>query len=619
MNTIKPIFFFLGTLSFLTLCCDQTHQAKVRGIVHPTAPAPTVLAESGKANAAFDRMYDEFLVMHPQTATFIGDRRGYDKWNDISESGLKKDLEAAKRNLAFMSDSLNLAMLDESTQVSYRLMQRQLEESIEAYDYRDNVYLINQMFGMQSETPAFLINMHGIKSLADANAYLARVEGVSKLFSDLIARLKQAAAKGNVPPTFVLDKVLDASKNITLGAPMQKGTPDNDLYADFKTKIAKLEGVAPDIKKALLLGFEKRLMSNFVPAYTDLITYIEKDLKPKSTADAGVWKFKDGAKYYAFCLRRETTTEMTAEQVHELGLKEVARIQGEMEQIMKKVGFKGDLQAFFKFMREDKQFYYAETAKGKSDYVSKATAVIDTMRTRLPKLFLTLPKAPLVVKQVEPFREKTAGSAFYDAPAPDHSRPGTYYLNTYDMKVQSDFELEALAYHEGIPGHHMQLAIAQEMTSLPKFRRFNDGFTAYVEGWGLYSEWIPKEMGFYSNPYRDFGRLSMELFRACRLVVDTGIHTKKWTREQGIQYYKSNTPTGDTEIEGMVDRHCVMPGQATAYKIGMIALQDLRKKAQTQLGAKFDIRKFHDVVLTNGAVSLDVLEDLVQQYIETTK
>ena len=357
-------------------------------------------------------------------------------------------------------------------------------------------------------------------------------------------------------------------------------------------------------------------MSNFVPAYQHLISYIETDLKPKSTVDAGVWKLKDGAKFYSFCLRRETTTEMTAEQIHELGLKEVARIHGEMGEIMKKVGFKGDLQAFFEFMRTDKRFYYPQTPKGKADYVKKATAVIDAMRARLPDLFITMPKAPLVVKQVEPFREATAGSAFYDAPAPDGTRPGTYYLNTYDMKVQSDFEIEALAYHEGIPGHHMQLAIAQEMTSLPKFRRFGDGFTAYVEGWGLYSEWIPKEMGFYSDPYRDFGRLSMELFRSCRLVVDTGIHTKKWTREQSIKYYKENTPTGDTEIEGMVDRHCVMPGQATAYKIGMIELQNLRAKAKTALGAKFDIRKFHEVVLTNGAVSLDVLDDLVQQYID---
>ncbi len=608
-------------LAAILVCtaCDKMHKTKTKGIIHPTADAAVVEAASQKANKAFDRMYDEYLVMHPQTATFIGDKRGYNRWNDITEVGLEKDLAAAKRNLAYMTDSLDQSVLDETTQVSYRLMERQLEESVEAFDYRNDVYLVNQMFGMQSEVPAFLINMHNVKSQQDAEAYLARVEGVSKLFDDLISRLKQSAEKGAIPPIFVLDKVLDASINMTKGAPMQKDSSDNDLYADFKTKVNKLDGISAEMKKTLISGMEKRMMSNFAPAYQKLIAYIQTELKPKSTPDAGVWKFKDGSKFYAFCLRRETTTDMSAEQIHELGLKEVARIHSEMQEIMKKVGFKGNLQDFFKFMRTDQRFYYPQTAAGKTEYVRKATAAIDAMRAKLPELFVTLPKAPLVVKQVEPFREKTAGSAFYDAPAPDGTRPGTYYLNTYDMKVQSDFELEALAYHEGIPGHHMQLAIAQEMTTLPKFRRFNDGFTAYVEGWGLYCEWIPKEMGFYSDPYRDFGRLSMELFRACRLVVDTGIHSKKWTREQGIQYYTENTPSDKTEIEGMVDRHCVMPGQATAYKIGMIELQDLRKKAQKALGSKFDIRKYHDVVLTNGAVSLDVLEDLVQQYIDTNK
>ena len=588
-----------------------------------TTPAP-VSAEAQKAasqklNVWFEKVYDEYLNTHPQTATYIGDKRNYDRWNDISEDGLKAELAAAKKNLAYLHDSVQFANLDAVTAVSYRLMKRQLEESIEGFAYRNDVYLVNQMFGMQSDIPAFLINMHRIDNTKDAEAYLTRVAGIAPLFANLVTRLKTAAAQGSVPPTFVLTKVLDASRNMTQGAPMQQDKPKNDLYADFETKVNKCANIDAAAKKTLLAAMQKRMVTDFAPAYAQLISYIETDLQPKSTNDAGVWKMKDGVDFYNYCLRHETTTDMTAQQIHDLGLQEVGRIHNEMKEIMQKVNFKGDMQAFFKFMREDPQFYYPQTAAGKAAYVKKATALIDTMRTRLPQIFATLPKAPIIVKQVEAFREKTAGSAFYDAPAPDGSRPGTYYLNTYDMKVQSTYEMEALAYHEGIPGHHMQLAIAQEMTSLPKFRRFNDGFTAYVEGWGLYSEWTPKEMGFYKDPYSDFGRLSMELFRACRLVVDTGIHSKKWSREQAIKYYKDNTPTGDTEIEGMVDRHCVMPGQATAYKIGMIRLQNLRKKASIALGKSFDIRQFHEVVLTNGAVSLDVLESLVDDYIKNTK
>ena len=285
-----------------------------------------------------------------------------------------------------------------------------------------------------------------------------------------------------------------------------------------------------------------------------------------------------------------------------------------MREIMKKVDFKGDLQAFFEFMRNDEQFYYPETDEGRQRYLDEATAYIDTMKGELDKLFITKPKADLTVKRVETFREKSAGKAFYQQPAPDGSRPGLYYANLYDMKAMPTYQMEALAYHEGIPGHHMQIALKQELEGLPMFRKFG-GYTAYSEGWGLYSELIPKEIGFYKDPYSDFGRLAMELWRACRLVVDTGIHTKKWTREQGIEYYVSNTPNAKSDAVKMVERHIVMPSQATAYKVGMIKILDLRAKAKKALGDKFDIRKFHDVVLTSGALPLNVLEDMVDDYI----
>jgi len=300
--------------------------------------------------------------------------------------------------------------------------------------------------------------------------------------------------------------------------------------------------------------------------------------------------------------------------IHNLGLAEVERIHGEMRDIMRDVNFDGDLQAFFEFTRVDSQFYYPDTPEGKERYLSEATAWIDDMKARLDTLFLVKPQADLVVKAVEPFREKSAGKAFYQRPAPDGSRPGTYYANLYTMEAMPIYQMEALAYHEGIPGHHMQIAIAQELQGIPKFRKFG-GYTAYTEGWGLYAELIPKEIGLYDNPYSDFGRLAMELWRACRLVVDTGIHAKKWTREEAIDYLKRNTPNPESDLVKAIERYVVMPSQATAYKVGMLKILELRERAKQALGEKFDIREFHDVVLKQGPLPLTVLEGQIEMWI----
>jgi uncharacterized protein (DUF885 family) len=287
-----------------------------------------------------------------------------------------------------------------------------------------------------------------------------------------------------------------------------------------------------------------------------------------------------------------------------------------MRAIMKQVGFAGDLQDFFEFTRTDPQFYYPETSEGKQAYLDEATALIDDMKTRLDSLFKVKPKADLVVKAVEPFREKSAGKAFYQRPAPDGSRPGTYYANLYTMKAMPIYQMAALAYHEGIPGHHMQIAIAQELEGIPKFRKFG-GYTAYTEGWGLYAELLPKEIGLYEDPYSDFGRLAMELWRACRLVTDTGLHAKRWTREQAIDYLLQNTPNAESDIVKAIERYIVMPSQATAYKVGMLKILELRENAKTKLGEAFDIREFHDVVLKQGALPLATLESIVDRWITT--
>ena len=436
------------------------------------------------------------------------------------------------------------------------------------------------------------------------------------MFDDIVEGLKIREQNGVLLPKFVFEKVLEDSRNVIKGKPFASSKETSTLLNDFKIKVEKLN--LPEKEELNLIAeAEKALVASVQPAYEKLIAKLE-DQEQRATTEDGVWKFAKGEEFYKNRLKRITTTDLSANAIHEIGLIEVERIHGEMEAIMKRVGFKGTLEDFFEFMRTDKQFYYENTAEGKEKYLAEATKIINTMKARLDDLFLTKPKAEIVVKAVEAFREKSAGKAFYQQPAIDGSRPGTYYANLYDMSAMPTYQMEALAYHEGIPGHHMQIAIAQELDSIPMFRKFSR-YTAYIEGWGLYSEKVPKEIGFYSDPYSDFGRLAAELWRSCRLVVDTGIHSKKWTREEGIEYYKANTPNSEGECVKMVERHIVMPGQATAYKIGMNKIIELREEAKIQLEKDFDLREFHDVVLLNGAVPLNILEEMVQDWVDSKK
>ncbi|WP_442267154.1 DUF885 domain-containing protein [Tenacibaculum sp. ZS6-P6] len=576
----------------------------------------TIQQESKKVNNFFQQQFTATLDRHPMYQTYLGMNKDADKWDDISDEFQDKELEFTKQALQWINDSVNVKALDEATKLSYDLFKQSLEETIEDDKYRLYSYPINQMHGSQAEIPAFLINMHQIRSKKDAENYISRLKGIEPMFAELVKGLKKRQEAGIMIPKFVFARVLDDSKNLIKGQPFDTSNEKSTLLNDFENKVSKLEIDAAE-KSTLITEAKKALKENVFAGYTNLIKTLEAQEKVASTDD-GAWKFPNGDTFYNNALKRTTTTNLTANEIHEIGLKEVARIHGEMNAIKEKVGFKGSLQDFFKFMKTDKQFYYADSDKGRKEYMDKAEFIIDSMKTRLDELFITKPKADLQVKAVEAFREKSAGKAFYQQPALDGSRPGTYYANMYDMASMPSYQMEALAYHEGIPGHHMQIAIAQELKNVPMFRKLGR-YTAYVEGWGLYSEFIPKEMGFYSDPYSDFGRLAMELWRACRLVVDTGIHAKKWTREEGIKYYTDNTPNAEADAVKMVERHIVMPSQATAYKIGMIKIIELREKAKKALGDKFDIRKFHDVVLTNGPLPLNVLENLVDKYISSEK
>lgn len=610
---MKKIIYSTALLSLAIFgsCGDSKESSKEK----KAYAAEDIKIETKKANAFFDRVFDATVDRDPVSQTRLGIKKDYDKWTDISDEHAQKELEITKVNLDSLYKNINIDALDDQTKISYRLFEKECKDKIDNFKWRFHDYPVNQMGGMHSEIPAFLINMHAISTKADAEAYISRLLGINSLFDQLLVNLKVREEKNVIPPKFVFPLVLSDCKNILSGAPFDNGKVMNALLEDFITKVSALKELDDAAKKELITKASDALLTSVKPAYEKLIAYWN-ELEKKSTDDDGIWKLNDGAAFYDAALKQTTTTNLTSDEIHEIGLKEVARIHSEMKVIMKKVNFKNDnLQDFFDFMRIDKQFYYANTAEGKEAYRVKGVKIIDDMKNEIDKLFLTKPKADIEVKPVEAFREKSAGGAFYEEPALDGSRPGRYYINLYNMADQATYQMEALAYHEGIPGHHMQIAIAQELSNIAKFR-MHGGNTAYVEGWALYSELVPKEIGFYQDPYSDFGRLAMELFRAARLVVDTGIHRKKWTRQTALTYFKENTPNPEGDNKKEIERYIVWPSQATGYKIGMIKILDLREKAKIQLGTKFDIREFHDVVLTSGPVPMDILEEMVNTWAE---
>ncbi len=588
-------------------------------IAQTAGTAPVAAAEVDQ-NAAIMAFFDEYdaqqLARSPLSKSYRGIKDSdYGKWDDGSDAAEARNYEAERSALKEMHARFDPAKLSPENKLSYRLFEKRAARSEGAYKYNDYGYIFDQMNGAQSQIPAFLINIHRIDSKSDARAYVNRLYGIGPAMTEAVSQAKTRAAKGIMPPKWVYPYVIADSRNVITGAPFDGG-PDAPLFADFKAKVGKLK--ITQIEKDILIADAAQALTSAVkPAYEALIAEMTEQEKVAGTDD-GVWRFPDGTGYYAERLANYTTTNMTPDQIHNLGLAQVARIHKEMGVVQKKMGVKGDLQAFFKYMRTEPKFYAPETEEGRALYLSETQKAQDAVTPLLPKWFGTLPKAPLVVKPVEAFREKSAGKAFYQRPAPDGSRPGTYYANLYKMADMPLTEVEALFYHEGIPGHHLQLAIQTELKDVPAFRQFG-GVTAYSEGWGLYSEKLAKDMGLYTDPARDFGRLQLELHRAIRLVVDSGLHHKRWTREQAIKYVEDNSADAPGGIVKAIERYIIYPGQATAYMVGRLKISELRGKAQKALGKKFDIRGFHDTVLKSGPVPLDVLEEQVDAWIASRR
>jgi uncharacterized protein (DUF885 family) len=572
-----------------------------------------VVTQSALANQLFDDIYQENLIASPMAQTYMGLKQDYGKWDDISDTQVQKDHIKDISDLNRLK-KINAKFLNEQTLLSYQLLENKLKDKINDHQWRFHSYPVNQMHGLHSQSVSMLINAHNVDDISDAYAYISRLHGLKKLMKQLTQNLREREERAIMAPHFVFNYVINDSVNVISGKPFNdKGI--SPLYADFSHKVSELK-ITTKEKETLLHLAQEALITDVKSGFSTLISYL-REQQSRASYDDGVWKLPNGHLFYKRALEKTTTTTLSSKDIHELGLNEVARIHQQMRKIMLKVNFKGNLNDFFQFMRTDKQFYYQNSEQGRQAYLATATKMIAEMRTHLDDNFVVQPKAGLVVKRVEAFREQSAGKAFYNRASPDGSRPGRYYANLFDMNNMPKYQMEALAFHEGIPGHHMQISLAMELENIPKFRKYGH-YTAYSEGWGLYSEYLPKEIGFYTDPYSDFGRLAMELWRACRLVVDTGIHQMRWTREQAIDYLVQNTPNPEGDVVKAIERYIVMPSQATAYKIGMIKILALRKQAKEALGEKFILRNFHHVILKNGPVPLDVLEQQVENYISET-
>lgn len=577
--------------------------------------ATTAEAEDARLNAFLDAAFDASTALSPEQTTSLGGKANYDRLDDYTGSTGEKRMQMAEATLAEMKRRFDPAKLGPQGKLSYRLYEFQVANQRRQYQWRDYSFPVSTNGSPAGEIPVFLLNQHKVGSVADAEAYIARIRETERVMREVSAKIRAQAAKGIVPPQMVFAPARNDAKKILVGAPFTAG-PDSTVMADFAKKVAALDAPAAT-KEKLLADARTALTGSFKAGYETLFAVLD-EIEGKAKGNDGAWSLPNGDAYYAARLYNFTTTDLTADQIHQLGLRQVASIRAEMEAIRRQTGFKGDLKAFFAFIRDDPRFKYENSEAGKEAYLADARAVIAEVMGKAPRYFSVLPKAPLEVRAVEKWREATASTAFYNRPAPDGSRPGIYYVNLADMSQVQKVQNSGISVHEGAPGHHFQIARAQELTGLPKFRKLG-GYSAYTEGWGLYTERLADEMGIYKDPYQRFGMLSLQMWRAIRLVVDTGMHSKRWTREQAQQYFRDNSSLSEIDLKREVDRYMNNPGQATSYMVGQLKIAELRERAKQALGPKFDIRDFHEAVLANGMMPLEVLEQVVDGYIAAKK
>ena len=615
--------FLLSLVLILAACSEQEPAqqsiAETANVDATEIQSETVVTETARLNDWFDEQYAEQLDFSPQTKTRLGDKSDYDSLNDYSVAGSDEQLAWRRQSVAAMIADFDYGLLNEDGKLSYDMWSYSLDRAEAAVPFRQHDYIFGRG-GPHASLPNFLINYHRVDDASDIEAYLSRLGELDRVFAQLLDRARSASRAGIRQPAFAYDFAMTEIDRVTSGVPFNTNdsSPNSPIWTDIQGKIEALVAsdlISSDQAQEYIAQAQEILAGEVMSSYREILAWLEQDKAFASETSQGVWALPDGENYYNYRLAQMTTLAFTADEIHEIGLAEVERLHRSMEEIMKAVDFEGTLQDFFVFMREDDRFYFPNTDEGREDYLDLNNEYLDAITLKLPDYFGRLPKAELEVRRVELFREQAGAAQHYASGTPDGSRPGVFYSHMSDMSTLPIFQLEDVAYHEGSPGHHMQISIQQELTGVPRFRT-QYRTTAYTEGWGLYAEWLSKEMGAFEDPYSDFGRLSGELWRAIRLVVDTGIHAQQWGEERAVQYFIDNSAQAEGAIRSEIQRYITGPGQATAYKIGMMKFQDLRVNAESALADNFDIRAFHDVVLGAGALPMPLLESRVDRWIE---
>jgi len=605
----------LLSLTFLLGSCGEVAPEPQTSVI----PVIEELKPTEKLNQWLDSQYEEQLSFSPETRSRLGDKTDYDQLNDYSLAGQRRVLDWQSASVAEMRADFAYDTLTLDGKLSYDMWEFTLEQAQAAAPYANYGYLFGRG-GAHSAVPSFLISYHKIDDASDVQAYLARLRDIDRVFDQLLERVQAAADDGIFQPRFGFDSAISEIQRVTAGVPFNTSddSPNSPIWVDIQTKLenlVELQVLDSNSAQSYLSEAREILSGEVMASYQKVLDWLEKNRNYAASESQGVWALPDGENYYDHRLKRMTTVDLSADEIHNIGLAEVARLRSEMELIKNQVGYAGSLGEFFVFMREDSQFYYPNTDEGRQAYLDVNNEYLGFIKQKLPDYFGLLPKADLVVKRVESFREQAGGAQHYRSGSPDGARPGIFYSHMADMATLAKFQIEDIAYHEGSPGHHMQISIQQELTDIPRFRT-QYRTTAYTEGWGLYAEWLAKEMGGFNDPYSDFGRLAGEIWRAVRLVVDTGIHSMRWSQDMAVQYFLDNTPLSEGAIRSEVQRYFTNPGQATAYKIGMMNFQVARANAEAKLGDKFDIKQFHDVVLGAGAVPIPMMHARVERWIE---
>jgi uncharacterized protein (DUF885 family) len=567
------------------------------------AQSAGVAARRAKLRAALDEEWQYTLRTSPEMATGIGDPRYNDRWSDYSAAEQLRQVAHARAEIRVI-EAIDTAGLPEQDVLNKTLMLRQLREGVEDARFKDWEMPVDQMNGIQLGIPGLMTQMP-LKTVQDYENYITRLHGIPHVLDQVMVNMRQGMADHLMPPRYLLEKVAAQSEDIAT-KPLTASP-----FAEPLQKFPK--EFSPSDQARLTIAIQGAIHNEVDPAYAKFAAFVKNDYAPQGRTDPGVWALPDGAERYRFAVKEQTTTDLTPLQIHAMGVKQVAEIEADMLKLAQSLGFH-DLKSFNDHIRKDPELY----GKSGQQFFDLYKKYALQMEAKLPLLFGHLPKTPLEVIPMEAFREPSAPPADYSPGAADGSRPGYINVNEYDPTHRLVLNVEAIAYHEGVPGHHLQFSIAQELTDVPEFRKFA-GYNAYSEGWAFYTERLGKEVGFYQDPYSEYGRLENEMWRSLRLVVDTGVHSQHWTRQQMVDYFHDHTAMDDTNIASEVDRYIAWPGQALAYKLGQMKILELRERAKRELGAKFDIRKFHDAVLGQGALPLDVLDREITAWIGVEK